>query len=302
MDELPIAAVCAGEDHDGHISAWAGGAAAVCAGDDHDGSISAWTVAAEAGCHGDDGGCNYELAGARSSMGDCIGGAWNFRKRHKPGWCMEEERQGEADNPGPPRPGTGPKHTLTFDKCNNKEEDESTDDGESDCSSLEVLQDDVDADFDPGPHIPWSTSLLPAGTVLFESGNCTSFRAHLEHIATRQHHAAAYQEAKVPAADHERLQITLAKTHRRQVLFTDTCPEHATPAAGLAAVAKQPLQVIKLKPRSQELKDLSCTGRIEITQFCIGAGVEFIHFNVYGWDGAHESHVRQAAPMHFAWP
>ena len=40
----------------------------------------------------------------------------NFRKCHKPAWCMEEERQSEADNPGPPRPGTGPTHTLMFDK------------------------------------------------------------------------------------------------------------------------------------------------------------------------------------------
>ena len=103
------------------------------------------------------------------------------------------------------------------------------------------------------------------------------------------HHAAAYQEAKVPAADQEMLKITLSKTHNRQVLFTDTCPEHSTPAAGLATVAKQPLQVITLKPRSQELGDIMKTGRIQISQFCLGAGVEFTHYNIYGWDGAHEN-------------
>ena len=56
-------------------------------------------------------------------------------------------------------------------------------------------------------------------------------------------------------------------------------------------MAKSPLQVIRLKPRSQELRDLICTGRIELSQFCLGAGVEFTHFNVYGWDGAHENYV-----------
>ena len=80
----------------------------------------------------------------------------------------------------------------------------------------------------------------------------------------------------------------MSKTHKRQVLFTDTCPEHASPAAGMAAVTKQPLQVIELQPRSQELKDIMRSGRIQLSQFRLGAGVEFIPFNVYGWDGAHE--------------
>jgi len=169
-------------------------------------------------------------------------------EKHKPLWCMEEERQGEADNPGPPKPGVGPKHTLAFDKRARYNDDQSTDDGASDCSSLEVVPDDPDAEYDPGPHTPWTTSELPAGTVLFESGNCTSFRKHLEHIATKRHHGAVYQEAKVPTADHERLKLALAKTHHRQAIFSDTCPEHAAPAAGLAAIVKHPLQVIRLKP------------------------------------------------------
>ena len=135
----------------------------------------------------------------------------HIRKLHKPLWCMEDERDGEAANPGPPRPGTGPKHTLTYDKKRKTRDEESTDDGESNCSSLEVFQEDEDADFDPGPHTPWESSHMPEGTVLFESGNCTSFRKHFEYIATRQHHAAAYQEAKVPEADHERLKLVLAK-------------------------------------------------------------------------------------------
>ena len=105
------------------------------------------------------------------------------------------------------------------------------------------------------------------------------------------HHGAVYQEAKVPDADQERLKITMSKTHKRQVLFTGTCPEHSAPAAGMAAVTKQPLQVIKLKPRSQELADIMDSGRIQLTQFCLGAGVEFVHFNVYGWDGAHDNSV-----------
>ena len=74
----------------------------------------------------------------------------------------------------------------------------------------------------------------------------------------------------------------MAKTHHRQIIFSDTCPEHSAPAAGMAAMAKDPLQVIKTKPRSQQLRDVMDTGRIDLTQFCLGAGVEFIHFNVYG--------------------
>ena len=206
---------------------------------------------------------------------------------------MEEEREGEADNPGPPKPGHGPKHTLTFDNKRACIEDQSTDDDDdgSETSSLEVFHDDPHADYDPGPHIPWTAADLPTGTVLFESANCTSFRAHLDHIVTRANHAAVYQEAKVPEADHERLKITIGTTHRRQALFTTTSPEHAAPAAGLAALAKQPLQVIKLKPRSQELAAIVDSGRIALNQFCLGAGIEFVHFNVYGWDGAHENHI-----------
>ena len=124
----------------------------------------------------------------------------NWHGRHKPPWCMEEERDGEAKQPGPPRPGTGPKHTLTFSKKRRTqmEEEASTNDGETDDSELEVFQDDDDAEYDPGPHAPWSTSNIPSGTVLFESANCTSFKAHLDHIVVRENHAAVYQEAKVP--------------------------------------------------------------------------------------------------------
>ena len=116
----------------------------------------------------------------------------------------------------------------------------------------------------------------------------------MEHIAERRNHGAAYQEAKVPAADHERLKLALAKTYRRQTIFSDTCPEHMAPAAGMAAIVSHPLQVICLQPRSQQLQDVMATGRIALNQFCLGAGVEFLHFNVYGWDGAHENHLAAA--------
>ena len=101
---------------------------------------------------------------------------------------MEDERDGEAENPGPPKQDTGPRRNLTFDKRRALIEDLSTDDDDdaSDTSSLEVLQDDFNDDQDPGPHIPWTSDDIPSETVLFESGNCTSFRKHMEHIAERK--------------------------------------------------------------------------------------------------------------------
>ena len=52
--------------------------------------------------------------------------------------------------------------------------------------------------------------------------------------------------------------------------------------------------MIRIKPRSQQLQDVMETGRIDLTQFCLGAGVEFLHFNVYGWDGGHDNYLAAA--------
>lgn len=150
------------------------------------------------------------------------------------------------------------------------------------------------AEYDPGPHTAWNADELPTGIVLFDPANCTSFRKRLDFIATKPYHAAAYQEAKVPEADHARLRLALDKTHHRHAIFSNPCPEHSVTAAGVAAVVRQPMQAIRLKPRSRELKEVLCTGRIALTQFCLGAGIEFNHFNVYGWGGLHQNHTAAA--------
>ena len=114
-------------------------------------------------------------------------------------------------------------------------------------------------------------------------------RKHLDYVQGRSAHGTAYQEHKIPKADQERIAIATSLTHHRSIVFSDLCPEHAAPSAGVAVVVQQPAQAIKLKPRSKSFADHLATGRVALNQLSFNGGVDFDHYNLYGWTGGHEN-------------
>ena len=122
---------------------------------------------------------------------------------------------------------------------------------------------------------------LPDGHTLIEIVNITAMGDNQELLKRRDAHYIFTQEHRTPDKDVDAVRGSFATDHWT-LEAGPLIPGSKAPAGGVAGLARNPMPIVDMPPRTEAMKRLIKTGRVAKYIITAGEATDMIVFNIYG--------------------